>query len=81
MPLFHAAGLYVTLISTLYWDKLVAFPVPTKPLTPDTVLECLAACKADAVLLPPIILEEISQSAGSTKALAKAKMVALVGGE
>ncbi|PKS13383.1 hypothetical protein jhhlp_000154 [Lomentospora prolificans] len=80
MPLFHAAGLYMTLISTLYWDKPVALSIGTKPLATDGVLESLEHCKADAIILPPIILEEMSQSEQSTKALAKLKTVTCAGG-
>ncbi|CAI4218963.1 unnamed protein product [Parascedosporium putredinis] len=80
MPLFHAAGLYMTIISSLYWDRPVYFSSPGKPLTSDTLLANLEYCEADAVLLPPIVLDEISQSDDGIKALAKLNAVTSVGG-
>jgi len=81
VPLFHAAGLYMTIISSLYWDRPVYFSSPGKPLTSDTLLANLEYCEADAVLLPPIILDEISQSDDGIKALAKLNAVTSVGGK
>lgn len=81
MPLFHAAGLYVTVTTTLFWDTPVGLSVPGRPLSSDLVLECLENFKADGMILPPILLEELSQSKESMDVLASLNMVAFGGGE
>lgn len=80
MPLFHAAALYVTVTATLFWDTPIGLSIPGRPLSSDLVLECLQNFGADGVILPPILLEELSQSKESMKVLSKLNMVAFGGG-
>ena len=81
MPLFHAAGLYVTVTATLFWDVPIGLSVPGRPLSSDLVIECLQNFNADGVILPPILLEELSQSKESMDVLARMNMVAFGGGK
>lgn len=81
MPLFHAAGLYMAVGMTLFYDVPIALSIPEKPLSSDLVLECLANLDTDALILPPILLEEMSQSKESMRALSKMNVVAFGGGE
>lgn len=71
----------MSIMEPLFWDSPVALPIPDKPLTSDMVVECIDNVEPDATLLPPVILEEISQSAEHMKALAKLNVVAFGGGE
>ena len=71
----------MTIIATLYWDKLVALGIPEKPLSSDIVVECLTKLGPKAVLLPPVILEELSLSDEGIRALSKLNMVAFGGGK
>ncbi|SPO06339.1 related to nonribosomal peptide synthetase MxcG (component of the myxochelin iron transport regulon) [Cephalotrichum gorgonifer] len=80
MPLFHAAGLYLTITMTLFWDMVVALAIPEKPLSSDLTLECLTSLKPDSVMMPPVILEDISQSKESMNVLSKLNFVAFGGG-
>lgn len=81
VPLFHAAGLYVTVIMTLFWDCPIALSIPERPLSSDLVLECLDFLDADGIILPPIILEEISQSKESMDIISQMNVVAFGGGK
>ena len=81
VPLFHAAGLYITVMMTLFWDRPVALSVPEKPLSSDLVLECLDCLDADGIILPPVILEEMSQSKESMNVLSRLNAVAFGGGK
>lgn len=78
VPLFHAAGLYI-FIHHIYYNSSVALAVD-RPLSADTVAECLDNVDADATLLPPSILEDMSQSEHCIKALQKLKHVVFAGG-
>lgn len=81
MPLFHAAGLYLALMMSLFWDTAIALGIPDKPLSSDLVLECLDNLEADAVVLPPVMLEEMSHSKENMGALSKLNIVAFGGGK
>lgn len=79
VPLFHAAGLYVFINSVLYWDTPVAFGVE-RPLSSDLVVKSSHNVEAEATLLPPAILEDMSQDEASIQALQKLKFVFFAGG-
>lgn len=81
MPLFHAAGLYVAVTTSLFWDVPIGLSVTGRPLSSDLVIECLENFKADGVILPPILLEELSQSKEGLNVLSRMNMVAFGGGE
>lgn len=81
VPLFHAAGLYLAIMMSLFWDTTIALSIPEKPLSSDLALECLDNLDADAVVLPPVLLEEMCHSKESMGILSKLNIVAYGGGE
>jgi acyl-CoA synthetase (AMP-forming)/AMP-acid ligase II len=81
MPLFHMAGVVVSLVMTLYYDVPVALGIPERPLGPELVAECLANADVDAVMLPPSILEALSLNRDFVTRLAKLSYVGYGGGE
>ena len=70
----------MTVMMTLFYDVPVAL-APERPLSSDLVIECLANLDADGVALPPVLLEEMSQSEEKMGALARMNVVAYAGGE
>ncbi|KAL1836051.1 hypothetical protein VTK73DRAFT_5219 [Phialemonium thermophilum] len=80
MPLFHAAALFVTVMRSVYWGAPVALSLSDRPLTADVALACIAHSGADAVILPPVILEEMSHSPEQTRALSRLNFVLFGGG-
>lgn len=80
MPLYHAAAMYFSLIMIHYWDVPSALGIGDRPASSDMVIECLHHAKVDAALLPPAILEELSQSKEATEALTQLECVAFGGG-
>lgn len=80
VPLFHAAGIYVSVIMTLFWDVPIALSIPERPLSSDIVLESLNFLEADGIILPPVILEEMSQSKERMAALSRLNAVVFGGG-
>lgn len=80
MPLFHAAGLYIFLFSTIYWETPIAFGIGDRPLSADLVVECLANADVAGTVLPPAMLEEMSESQEYIQALAKLNLVSFGGG-
>ncbi len=81
VPLFHAAGLYITMTLDLYWDVPVAFGIGDRPLSADIIEESLKHADVNAVVLPPAILEELSQSEESMRLLSRLSYVGFGGGK
>ncbi len=81
MPLFHAAGIYLVVTGSLYWDTVIALSIPSKPLTPDLVLEMVSVLHPEIVVVPPVLLEEISNSPEDIRVLAELKIVGFIGGK
>ncbi|RYC58014.1 hypothetical protein CHU98_g8197, partial [Xylaria longipes] len=80
MPLFHAAGLYCVLVTALYYETPAAFGVPDRPLSADFVTESLNHLDAEGVMLPPALLEDMSQSDRYVEPLKKLNLVGFAGG-
>jgi acyl-CoA synthetase (AMP-forming)/AMP-acid ligase II len=80
MPLFHAAGLYCFLTTALYYETPVALALPNRPLSAESVLEALENTHAEATMLPPAILEDMSQDDRYIESLKKLNMVFFAGG-
>jgi thioester reductase-like protein len=80
MPLYHAAALYVSLLMVHYWDLPVALGIGDRPLSSDMAVQCLKYADVDSVLLPPAILEELSQSKESVDVLKDLAYVTFGGG-
>jgi hypothetical protein len=82
VPLYHAAALYISLIMVHYWDVPAVLGIGDRPLSADMVVECLKYADANAIILPPTILEELSQStAESLDVLRKLSYVGFGGGK
>ncbi|KAI0481939.1 hypothetical protein GGR56DRAFT_684376 [Xylariaceae sp. FL0804] len=80
MPLFHAAGMYIFLTTVIWYKTPVALGLVDRPLSSDSVVECLEHADVEGAILPPAILEDMSQSESYIKPLAKLKMVVFGGG-
>ncbi|KAI1123318.1 nonribosomal peptide synthetase [Nemania abortiva] len=80
-PLFHAGGIYLFMSRVIYWGNTVAFGMADRPLSPDLAVECLKSLDVESALLPPVILEYMSQSPVGIQALSRLKMVFFGGGE
>jgi hypothetical protein len=63
-----------------YWNLPVAFSVGDRPLSADLALDCLEHAGVDSVVLPPAILEELSQGEESVDVLKKLAYVGFGGG-
>lgn len=79
--MYHAAGLYVSLAMIHYWDVPVVLGISGRPLTADLAVDCLKYSGADATLLPPSILEEMSTSNDAIAALKRLGWVGFGGGK
>ncbi|KAI0543188.1 hypothetical protein GGR58DRAFT_12902 [Xylaria digitata] len=79
IPLFHAAGVYMFMIRTIYWGAPVVLGVPGTPLTADLAVECFNNLDVDGAVLAPVILEDISLNENYTNSLAELKMVVFGG--
>ncbi|KXJ87371.1 hypothetical protein Micbo1qcDRAFT_216469 [Microdochium bolleyi] len=80
MPLFHAAGLFFSLMCIAYWDIPYALGMPDRPVSADLAHDCIAHAGVDAVLLPPSVLEQMSQVPEHVEALSSLNMVVFGGG-
>ncbi|KAF0318408.1 Non-canonical non-ribosomal peptide synthetase [Colletotrichum sp. SAR11_59] len=80
MPLFHAAGCYMSTFAAIYWKHPVALGFIDRPLTPQTVLDAVEYAKIDNIILPPAILEEMAHMPEGIEALKKLKRVNFGGG-
>ncbi|KAI0875903.1 hypothetical protein GGS24DRAFT_264456 [Hypoxylon argillaceum] len=80
MPLFHAAGLYGFFSTVIYYGTPVALGLSDRPLSSESVAECLQNVDVSVAMLPPAILEDMSQSADHIEVLKKLHMVFFGGG-
>ncbi|KAK4096402.1 acetyl-CoA synthetase-like protein [Parathielavia hyrcaniae] len=80
MPLFHAAALSLSLIMIHSWDHPSALGIGDRPVSADMVVECLKYADVESVILPPAILEEMSQSEEAIDGLKKLPYVGFGGG-
>ncbi|KAI0508876.1 hypothetical protein F5B22DRAFT_378949 [Xylaria bambusicola] len=80
MPLFHAAGLFAFLIIAIYFETPAALGIPERPLSADSVAESLENADVQGTMLPPAILEDMSQSERYIESLRKLNIVYFAGG-
>ncbi|EQK99859.1 Male sterility, NAD-binding protein [Ophiocordyceps sinensis CO18] len=80
MPMFHAAAVYVSLTMAVFYGQAIALGIPERPLNSELVIQCLAKSGADAALLPPSILEELSHSEEGIEMLRRLNFVSFGGG-
>ncbi|KAI1419426.1 hypothetical protein F5Y12DRAFT_778076 [Xylaria sp. FL1777] len=79
MPIFHAGGLFCFISSALYFETPAAFSID-RPLSAESVVECLEHLDVQATVLPPAILEDMSQADRYIEPLKKLNMVLFGGG-
>ncbi|KAH7024499.1 uncharacterized protein B0I36DRAFT_274061 [Microdochium trichocladiopsis] len=80
MPMFHAAGLFFWVMATIYWDIPYTVGIPDRMLTPDLAAACAEHSHADALILPPAILELMAQDEEQISLLRRMKHVLFGGG-
>jgi hypothetical protein len=73
--------MYGSLLMVHYWDVPAAFGIGDRPFSADMAQECLKYADVDAVILPPAILEELSQSQEAMDILSKLAYVGFGGGK
>ncbi|OTB03901.1 hypothetical protein M426DRAFT_73780 [Hypoxylon sp. CI-4A] len=80
MPLFHAAGMYVFIFCSIYYNAPVALAIGERPLSVDLVLDYLKYAGVQGAILPPALIEEMSYDEECIQALAKLNVVCFGGG-
>ena len=82
VPLFHIAGLYVaTFYSTFYQaEQSLSLGIGTRPITADLMNQCLKHSGADAVFMPPSIVDDMALVPEYIETLKGLKYVAWGGG-
>lgn len=80
MPLFHMAGIIGVILNAFYQECPVVLGPTDRPMTSDLVVECLGKADVDSAMLPPAIIEDMSQSEAGVRALAKLTSCAYGGG-
>ncbi|KAH7635497.1 hypothetical protein B0T09DRAFT_405537 [Sordaria sp. MPI-SDFR-AT-0083] len=80
MPLYHAAGMYISMLMMHYYDTPGALGVGDRPLSSDLVLEYIKYADIEGMTLPPAILEELSQDEEAIEALKTLNFVSFGGG-
>ncbi|OQU95819.1 hypothetical protein CLAIMM_01986 [Cladophialophora immunda] len=59
MPLFHAGGVLLGLLKSLYHDMVMVFQPPAVPLSASVVNGILRDGKCDGTVIPPFLVEEM----------------------
>ncbi|KAI0203901.1 hypothetical protein F4808DRAFT_449012 [Astrocystis sublimbata] len=80
-PFFHAGGIYLFMSRAIYWGNPVSLGLSNRPLSPDLAVECLKSLNVGCALLPPVILEHMSQSPAAIEVLKSLEIVFFGGGE
>jgi hypothetical protein len=79
--MFHALGLYFYISLSIYWGTPLVLPIADQVLTADTVRVCLERSSADAAILPPSILADMSYDKTNIEALNRLSFVTTGGGK
>lgn len=80
VPLFHAAALYCFINLAIFRGSPCAFSVE-RPLSSNLVVETLNHLDVESALLPPAILEDMSQDDTCIKSLQKLNFILFGGGK
>ncbi|KAI2717518.1 hypothetical protein CBS147332_4398 [Penicillium roqueforti] len=76
-PFFHLMGLVTFIFSV--WNECPMFVAPDKPLSVDYMIELLSTGHPTVALLPPSVLEDMSQSEKALASLKEVKKVYFAG--
>ncbi|KAI4218683.1 MAG: hypothetical protein L6R36_008811 [Xanthoria steineri] len=80
LPPFHMGGILCSLAIPLYYEQTILWPPAGRPVSVDLVEDILDNVKIGSCVLPPSILEEMSQSQASLDRLRKLEYAAFGGG-
>ncbi|KAL7917709.1 hypothetical protein ACQKWADRAFT_325439 [Trichoderma austrokoningii] len=80
MPAFHMAGVGIMSFFGIYFGTKIILGVPNRPLSADMVAECLKITDCDAAILPPSILEDMSDNDEHIRLLADLELIGFGGG-
>lgn len=80
MPFFHAFGAYIFVGLSIFWGTPLVLPIPDRAVTPDNVRSFIDNSGADAAILPPSLLADMSHEKSELQLLAKLAFVASGGG-
>ncbi|KIW10701.1 hypothetical protein PV08_11665 [Exophiala spinifera] len=75
MPLFHAGGVLLGLLKSLYHDIVMVFQPPAVPLSAAVVSGILRHGKCDGTVIPPFLMEEMLSVSEYFDTLAALKFV------
>ncbi|KAK8872376.1 nonribosomal peptide synthetase [Apiospora arundinis] len=79
MPFFHAAGLFMSFMISVYCAVPIALCVPDRPLSSDLVVKSFKYLDIEATVLPPAVLEDASLNDEAVKQLAKLDAIGVGG--
>ncbi|KAI1858540.1 uncharacterized protein JN550_012587 [Neoarthrinium moseri] len=77
---FRPSALYVFVFYVIYWNTPIVLGLSGRALTSDLVMECLEHLDIDCAVIPPSVLEDMSQSQKHISALRRLKLVSWGGG-
>lgn len=80
VPLFHAAGIYVSILTIAYWDISIALGIADHPLSAGFATETLKHLDVQGAVIPPSILDDMSHDEEGITALSKLNVVPFGGG-
>ena len=78
--MIQVAGILQALAVALYYDEIVIWPPPGRPMSVEVVDDLLDNVPLDVCFVAPTTLEEISQSQSSLEKLKKLQYVEFGGG-
>ncbi|KAL8707220.1 MAG: hypothetical protein Q9220_007714 [cf. Caloplaca sp. 1 TL-2023] len=80
LPPFHVAGILCSLSIALYHEIIPVWPPAGRPISLDLFDDAVDNLRLDGCLVPPSLLEEVSQSQASLDRLRRLKYVGFGGG-
>ncbi|CAI7678147.1 unnamed protein product [Penicillium pancosmium] len=80
MPFFHALGLYYYISLSIFWGTPLVLPIADQAVTPDTVYSFINNSGADAAVLAPSLLQDMSHDNNDMNLLAALSFVTCGGG-
>ncbi|KAJ5280023.1 hypothetical protein N7478_005395 [Penicillium angulare] len=80
MPLFHALGIYIYISTTIFFGTPLVLPIPDQAVTPDAICSFIKHSGADAAIVPPSILADMSYETEDIEFLKKLSFVSTGGG-
>ncbi|KAJ5612047.1 hypothetical protein N7510_005241 [Penicillium lagena] len=79
-PLCHALGLYLYISLSIFWGTPLLLPVADQAVTSDAICSFIQHSGADAAVVPPSILADMSQEEADIELLKKLSFVSCGGG-